>query len=150
MTSPVPAAPMNRKLRFAFGAVVVMLLGTPSMVEALAPVTRFSVMALELGWLNWTLLPWPTEKDCQLMMAFEVVWLISVLAPAAEICAWPATTEPPVGCALAPTAITAKDRMLAEARAWPRTRGFPACRLVTTLPKQPNPWARAAKPRHPP
>ena len=34
MTSPVPAAPMNRKLRFAFGAVVVMLLGTPSMVEA--------------------------------------------------------------------------------------------------------------------
>jgi hypothetical protein len=34
MTSPVPAAPMNRKLRFAFGAVVVMLLGAPSMVEA--------------------------------------------------------------------------------------------------------------------
>ena len=43
------------------------------MVEALVPVTRLRVMALELGWLNWTLLPWPTEKDCQLMMALDVL-----------------------------------------------------------------------------
>ncbi len=34
MTSPIPAAPMNRKLHFAFGAVVIMLLGAPSMAGA--------------------------------------------------------------------------------------------------------------------
>ncbi|THD62654.1 MAG: hypothetical protein E7813_19640 [Bradyrhizobium sp.] len=34
MTSPIPTAHVHRKLRFAFGAVVVMLLGAPSMVEA--------------------------------------------------------------------------------------------------------------------
>ncbi|HUE65823.1 MAG TPA: hypothetical protein VMO78_15730 [Rhizomicrobium sp.] len=42
------------------------------MVDALVPVTRFSVKVLELGWLNWTLPPWPTENDCQLMIAFAL------------------------------------------------------------------------------
>jgi hypothetical protein len=34
MTSPIPTAHLHRKLRFALGAVIVMLLGAPSMVEA--------------------------------------------------------------------------------------------------------------------
>src|SRR5579863_8931682 len=80
----------------------------PSMVDALAPVTRLRVMALEFGWLNWTALPCPTEKDCQLMMALALDWLIRVVAPEAEICAWPATTEPPRGWAPAAALITTR------------------------------------------
>src|SRR5580704_10576740 len=106
----------------------------PSMVEALAPVTRLSVMALEEGWLNWTVPPWPTEKDCQLMMALDVLWLIRVVAPDAEIWAWPATTEPPAGCALAATFITTRESMLADASAQPRTRRLSTCPLIKTLP----------------
>src|SRR5579863_9583698 len=103
------------------------------MVDALAPVTRLRVMALEFGWLNWTALPCPTEKDCQLMMALALDWLIRVVAPEAEICAWPATTEPPRGWAPAAALITTRERRLTDARAKPRTRGLPACPLVKTL-----------------
>ena len=71
------------------------------MLEMPEPVTRFRVMALELGWLNWTVAPAPTEKSCQLMMALEEFWFTTVVAPEDRTWAWPATTEAPTGWALA-------------------------------------------------
>jgi hypothetical protein len=70
--------------------------------------------------------------------------LISVVAPDDEICAEPATTEPPLGWAWAAVHITARDRTLAEASAQPRTRTLPLPSLVTTLPK-PQPLNRYLK-----
>src|SRR5476649_623951 len=69
----------------------------PSMVEMLEPVTLFTVMEAALGWLNWTAAPAPTEKSCQLMIAFCVLWLTMVVAPDDKTWAWPATTEGPTG-----------------------------------------------------
>jgi hypothetical protein len=52
--------------------------------------------------------------------------LIRVVAPEDEICACPATTEPPAGWALAAVLITTRERILTEASAHPRTRGLSA------------------------
>src|SRR4051812_18132735 len=71
----------------------------PLMVEMLGPVTRLRVSDEDPGWLNWTAAPAPTEKSCQLMMALLVAWLMMVVAPAVETCAWPAITDAPTGWA---------------------------------------------------
>src|SRR6266550_7925918 len=51
----------------------------PSMADALAPVTRFSVMAAPFGCWKLTLPPVPTEKLCQLMSAFWLDCVTTVL-----------------------------------------------------------------------
>src|ERR1700761_6875346 len=84
------------------------------------------------------------------MMALDVDWLISVVAPELEICAWPATTEPPAGWALAPTLITTRERILAEASAQPRTRAMPVPPLLKTFPTYPNPGPRPDRAGSPP
>ncbi len=41
----------------------------PAMVEGVLLVTRFRVDELAPGWRKLTVLPWPIEKVCQLMIA---------------------------------------------------------------------------------
>ncbi len=76
-------------------------LTAPSIIEALAPVTRLSVTALAFGWLKLTAAFLPTLKLSQLMTARCELWLMFICALVAlELCvitAWPATTFPPVG-----------------------------------------------------
>jgi hypothetical protein len=72
--------------------------------------------------------------------------LIRVVAPETEICAWPATTAPPDGCAFAATLTKTSERTLTDASKHLRTCGLPARLLATTLrTTEPlaNPWDKA-------
>ncbi len=73
----------------------------PAMLEGSGPVTRFSVTALLLGWMNWTAWSRPTSKLRQSMAARWLAWLMVVLVLFWPMLAAPATTWPPWGRALA-------------------------------------------------
>ena len=72
----------------------------PAICDGLEPTTRFSVTALDDGWLNCTLCWLPTLKPCQLIAPRWVDWLIVVWLAVLLIEALPPTTTPPVGRAL--------------------------------------------------
>jgi len=55
---------------------------SPSMVDGLASLTRFSAIAEEEGWTNFTVSPLPTLKLFQFSTTRDDVWSIVV-------CAWP-------------------------------------------------------------
>src|SRR5262245_61426851 len=71
LTTPVlvMAMPFGLTSSTVPGALMV-----PAMVEGVEPSTRFSVADDELGWLKLTVPPCPTENDCQLMIAWLVLW----------------------------------------------------------------------------
>ena len=75
----------------------------PSIIDCVAPVTRFNVTAFEFGWLKFTVAFLPTLKLSQLMTARCEVWFTFMVAEVAvcdcEIDAFPATTWPFVGSA---------------------------------------------------
>jgi hypothetical protein len=65
------------------------------MVDEVAPVTRFNVAELALGWLNCTVFGCPTENEFQLMTAREELCVtVNVLLLGAAIFACPDTTVP--------------------------------------------------------
>src|SRR5262245_53334966 len=70
----------------------------PLMADGVVPCTRFKVIAALLGCWKLTLLPAPTPKLCQLISAFWLDWLMSVLElDGLLIVAEPDATDPPVG-----------------------------------------------------
>ena len=62
------------------------------------PVTRFRTALEALCWMKRVASVAPMEKLCQLMMAFGLLVMVSVL-PCWEKVAWPLTTAGPVGLA---------------------------------------------------
>src|ERR1035437_60249 len=71
----------------------------PKMPEGSAPNTRLRITELLLGWLNRTDSPAAMLKLCQLIAAFCVDWLMSVLPAPVLMLAPPAATTPPAGSA---------------------------------------------------
>ena len=53
----------------------------PSIAEAVLPVTRFKVTALEFGWLKLTEAPLPTLKESQFTTARCEVWFTFITRP---------------------------------------------------------------------
>src|SRR2546428_7834700 len=73
----------------------------PKISDGLVPITRFSAMADELGWLKLTQALEPIEKLSHCRIALLVDWSICSLLGLYESVAAPAVTWPPVGSALA-------------------------------------------------
>src|SRR5690606_38637347 len=69
----------------------------PNICDGLALFTRFSVALVLDGWLKFTCASLPTSKDCQLIEARFVFWLMVMKAPSWAMLACPAVTCPPVG-----------------------------------------------------
>ena len=67
------------------------------MADGAVPVTRFSAIAFESGWMNWTVLPRPIEKLVQSMIALGVLWVRTMAAPDRVLLSVPARTVAPVG-----------------------------------------------------
>src|SRR5215469_11551206 len=102
----------------------------PKMLEGLLPMTRFRMVAELSGCRNCTYWFAPTEKDCQLITAFWLVWVILVVfAFGAAMVAAPPTTCPPVGFANA----TKGDRAPKPAAAWLRCRPRRARRKISWM-----------------
>ena len=72
----------------------------PLIIDLLAPLTTFSVLAAAFGWLKLTVASLPTLNDCQFTTARCEVWFTFITFPDWEIAAFPAVTLPPVGNAL--------------------------------------------------
>src|ERR1700744_5379416 len=71
------------------------------MVEAVEPVTRLSVAALALGWLNCTVFGCPTENEFQLITAREELCVtVNVLLTGVPLFTCPDTTGPFWGSAV--------------------------------------------------
>src|SRR4051812_11678924 len=72
------------------------------MVDLVLPVTRFSIVEVDVGWSISTLAPAPIEKLCQLTMAELVDCLMdSCEADGLEMVTPPDATLPPVGSSCA-------------------------------------------------
>ena len=69
------------------------------MLEGSEPSTLFSVTELLLGCMNWTASLGPMLKLCQFIAAFDVDWVMVVLAAPLLMLAPPAVTTPPTGSA---------------------------------------------------
>jgi len=107
----------------------------PAIFDGSGPVTRFSVTALVLGWLNRTACCAPTSNPCQSIAARWLDWLITVCAGLCPMLAAPATTCPPTGRALgAGCADTwpANTNAPAACNAVPRSNAPRPCRTVPT------------------
>src|SRR3989442_7749998 len=72
----------------------------PKISDGLVPVTRFSAMAEELGWLKLTQALAPIENVSHCKIAFCENWSICSLFALDEIAALPAATLPTVRSAL--------------------------------------------------